>query len=363
MQSLNIENNCIENHHNNEYTDIEKQYYLYNYLNTVYNVEPLYILNSIKDVLIIGLILVGGFGLTFTCLGLMYKNMRDDFPDDFKDYEAYEDCYDNEFNELESHELTTEEIELLKKKHATTKTPKGTIIMYYNFETETFCYYCENKKAIPYSYLETVAKLFILENDCKILFKEDDVTEENNSKKEISSNKRQKLSNQKQENIEEEENIFANLKNYNKVIKSNPKETTFEAKDKLKKITNHYKYLGKLDDYSENIINISYKSSSENETENETDNETEPETKDKKDETETQDKKDETETQDKKDEPETKDKKDEEFIKINKDDITTPPPPLPNKPKKLKKDSKIKPRKDLTFAEYKKQVLEPNHKK
>ena len=44
--------------------------------------------------------------------------------------------------------------------------------MKYNFETESFEYYSDNKRIVPYLHLETTAKHFVIENNCKIIFKE-----------------------------------------------------------------------------------------------------------------------------------------------------------------------------------------------
>jgi len=45
-------------------------------------------------------------------------------------------------------------------------TPKGRIIMYYDFEKESFIYHCDTKD-VPYLYLETVARKYALTYHCK----------------------------------------------------------------------------------------------------------------------------------------------------------------------------------------------------
>jgi len=275
-------------------------------------------------------------------------NTNDNFPDDFEDYEAYDDKYLKVFRKLKSHILTSDEIESIKTEHILEETPTGTVIMYYDFETKSFNYYCQNKNSIPYLHLESVAQRFTVENDCKTLFidpnpdppsssSESESESEPESEPE-SPNKpvNKPVDNPINKSVDKpanksvdkpvnnpidknvvwgqdpipiiEQSIFGTFKSYNNRAPSTPSETSFEAKDKLKKLANHFKYLGKLDNFTQNSIllppsppNRSNRLSQEDPT-----------------------------------------NEDNDFVKIEK---TAPSP-------------KLQPRDNLSFAEYKKQILE-----
>ena len=45
------------------------------------------------------------------------------------------------------------------------KTPRGDVIMYYDDDLSSFVYYCDDK-SIPYNFLETVARRYVIDNRC-----------------------------------------------------------------------------------------------------------------------------------------------------------------------------------------------------
>ena len=79
---------------------------------------------------------------------------------------SYENKYYDKFQEMESEELDEEDVKSLTNSVLFEMTPKGRIIMYYNFEKETFIYHCDTKD-VPYLYLETVARKYALTYHCK----------------------------------------------------------------------------------------------------------------------------------------------------------------------------------------------------
>ena len=198
---------------------------------------------------------------------------NDNFPDDFEDYLDYEDKYLKVFLNLESHILSSEKIEEIKKQYILEETPNGTVIMNYNFETKSFNYYCQNKNSISYLHLESVAQRFTIENDCKILFVRENIKETKNIKETEESEERENIKETEElketKNIKETEeseekekikkkNVFASLRTYNSsnmpTSTNISTESSFENKDKLKKLGNHFKYLGKLEDFTETCI-------------------------------------------------------------------------------------------------------------
>lgn len=72
----------------------------------------------------------------------------------------------DELDSLEERELTNEELVELRYKSIQEETPEGTIIMFYNSDTESFWYYSDNKN-ISNRTLDALARLYTIENNCK----------------------------------------------------------------------------------------------------------------------------------------------------------------------------------------------------
>ena len=122
----------------------------------------------------------------------------------------------------------------LKTSFLIEKTPLGNVAMYYNQERECFEYYSDH--TIPYRYLETIGRKYVLTFDCIELYI--DMEEEVQKQKEkleehkrIEKEREEILEKEKKEpktketettneTKESRKNVFAKLKNYNK--SSNP---------------------------------------------------------------------------------------------------------------------------------------------
>jgi len=78
----------------------------------------------------------------------------------------------DEVEEAPQSELTTEELGELRDKRLTYEIPflKQTVLMYYDDEKKTFCYYSQSN--LIYKYLMVVARKYVLEFHCKQIFKE-----------------------------------------------------------------------------------------------------------------------------------------------------------------------------------------------
>ena len=115
------------------------------------------------------------------------------------------------------------------------KTPLGNVAMYYNQERECFEYYSDN--TIPYRYLETVGRKYVLTFDCVELYidmeaevqkQKEKLEEQKRFEKEAKETEELKKetkdpmakTNNTNETKESKKNVFAKLKNYNK--SSNP---------------------------------------------------------------------------------------------------------------------------------------------
>ena len=176
--------------------------------------------------------------------------------------EESEDEQEDEEGECEDDEPYEENQDLvsLKDNFVEEKSPRGIIYMAYDNSIDSYIYYSETKD-IPYKYLETVARKYVIDNKCLniyIDYKEEYIQGLNKYKQRLEERKellekKKKEQEQKQDedNVEnKKKNIFANFKSYNKQDKSTKNNTDTNAKEYiLTENSNHYKYKGNLDDY------------------------------------------------------------------------------------------------------------------
>jgi len=157
-------------------------------------------------------------------------------------------------------------------------TPQGNVIMTYDLSRNSFKYYSDN--TIPYRYLETVARKYIKQFNCRPIFvdmeeelklaEEKWSLEREKEEKEKAEKERLKQELEKNKNIkpvEEKKNVFAKFKSYNKEAgtgkinagaappkNSIPNQTLNEkqANEKilLKEKANRYTYEGKMVNFS-----------------------------------------------------------------------------------------------------------------
>ena len=330
----------------------------------------------LKMVLIINIIVLCGFSLSLIVFSFSYKIMKESFDGNIEDYIAYEDKYDKDFYELDNHKLTEKEKDDLKNTYISDNTPNGKIIMLYDFETENFNYYYNNKNSITYYELEAVAKLYAIKNNARDLVierEEDQEDKEDQEHKEDQEDKEDQEHKEDQEDQEDQEDkkcnkkqktsVFAKIKKYNQKSDSNKKdqrekiENIKQQSTKINKIidnqskqTNTFKHIGKLIDF-ENILN---------ETIDDT-NVTQYVDKEQVDKEQV-----EAEISEIKKEPKN-DKTNVQEVRVFDDSnmVIVDRPRAVSPPGKLvkKSSSKIMPKNNISFAEYKKQVLEPNRKK
>ena len=158
----------------------------------------------------------------------------------------------------EEEELTEEFVNNLSLNTITETTPRGDVLMYYSSKLESFVYHSHTKE-IPYNYLETVARKYVIEYNCKKLYI--DIRKEYEKGvtkyKEIKAKEEKALKDEKDGKFDDtkenkKKQIFANLKTYNRKGEVNNKQ-----KDKiyiLKEHANRYSYRGKIEEYSETTI-------------------------------------------------------------------------------------------------------------
>lgn len=179
-----------------------------------------------------------------------------------EDQEQEDEEKEDEEQESEDTEPYEENEELvsLKDNFIEENTPRGIIYMAYDNSIESYIYYSKTKD-IPYKYLETVARKYVIDNKCLNIYvdyKEEYIQGLNKYKqmlqerKELLENKiKEKEQKQDEDNVEnKKKNIFANFKSYNKQDKSTKNNTDTNTKEYiLTENSNHYKYKGNLDDY------------------------------------------------------------------------------------------------------------------
>jgi hypothetical protein len=156
-----------------------------------------------------------------------------------KDEEKYEDRYWKEFENLENNDISNCKLNFIED-----KTPNSIVKMSFDTTKNAFIYYTNNKDNLPYKYLETVARLFVINNDCKnkyINYEEElkkIVDNQNNDDDDIDTK------NDEEPIQKKKDSVFAKFKNYKtNISNTSSKKWIIPAK------ANHYIYQGKLIDY------------------------------------------------------------------------------------------------------------------
>ena len=167
--------------------------------------------------------------------------------DEQEEEESYCDKYKEEFSALTHHKLSDEElVELNKKIVREQVAEKVEVIMTYDKTTETFWYYTDKLKEVSYPILETVARKFAIDNNCKsICLQVDDGVEGAGPLAGPLAEQQNKV--QIQEHIP---SVFAKFKAYNAGKGSVP---NFTSVVKVIEQMNHFRYRGKILDYDERL--------------------------------------------------------------------------------------------------------------
>ena len=159
--------------------------------------------------------------------------------------ESYENKYYDKYDEMESEDLDEDYVKTLKNNVLYEMTPKGRIIMYYDFEKESFTYYCDTKD-VPYLYLETVARKYALTYHCKKIVV--DIKRELDTAKETNIANDNKSKALALVDAKKTDNLFASFKSYNR--KGTGGSKTMNKKFILRQNANRYSYSGKVNTYS-----------------------------------------------------------------------------------------------------------------
>ncbi len=219
-------------------------------------------------ILMISQIVDGYFGISYTDGdddegdddGEDVEKKEEDIPYEMKWFDEFDDTDTEKDGEGKSEgegeeELTEEFVNDLSLNTVTETTPRGDVLMYYSSKLGSFVYHSKTKE-IPYKYLETVARKYVIEYNCKKLYI--DIRKEYekglNKYNEIKEKEEKTAKDAKDGVVDEtkenkKKQIFANFKTYNRKGEVHNKQ-----KDKiyiLKEQANRYSYRGKIEEYSE----------------------------------------------------------------------------------------------------------------
>tara|TARA_B100001121_G_C18606322_1_gene582014 strand:+ start:55 stop:825 length:771 start_codon:yes stop_codon:yes gene_type:complete len=162
----------------------------------------------------------------------------------------FEYKYMDEFMATERNELTDEQRKELLTKHIRLEIEQGEIVMFYNHELESFAWYC-NTKEVPYKYLETVARKYVIDNNCSCIYAVMHEELKKGRERQAKAKKEQadKLD-KKDDSNSSSSSVFASFKTYNK---KNADDMMKNKNWLIRENANRYSYKGKLEDYEKYI--------------------------------------------------------------------------------------------------------------
>lgn len=184
------------------------------------------------------LILLGSLGISVSSYFLFKHFLNKEKKIEEKKEEPYENKYYDKFDDLECSELEEDYVKSLKSNIIIEKTPKGNVLMYYDFEKESFIYYSDTKD-INYLYLETIARKYAIQFNCKKIVVD--------IKKELEEAKKEKPKEEINKKTSSKNELFASFKNYNR--KGTGGAKTVNKKFIIRENANRYSYRGKLNEY------------------------------------------------------------------------------------------------------------------
>lgn len=210
---------------------------------------------------------IGMSSLTFVMIKMMYQwiyewnernyvNVVDDDDDEPDENDEFNKKYEDEFKVLKERKLDEVDFLILSKKWVNEETPGGNVVMNYDKETECFVYYTDNLKQITYGFLETVARKFVVENDCKIIYiqtkmpveEEGEGEGEVEGEVEVEEEGEGKVEDKCQVEADKKPSVFAKFKKYNTGGKGSA--PNFKSNVNVIEQSNHFRYKGKLYDYN-----------------------------------------------------------------------------------------------------------------
>lgn len=207
--------------------------------------------------MIAGVCLVTGSGITYWYLREYVKKDKTTDNQDGKTtnkkvepsvHEVYINKYYDKFDKLEDSDIEEAVVKCLKTSILYEATPRGGVIMFYDFEKESFCYYSDTKD-IPYLFLETAARRYVTINKCKQVYV-DMKTELLVANKKNDKNTDDGLNTINGHKVDvNKSEPFASFKSYNRKGTGGTNMTNLNKKFVLRQNANRYSYMGKIKDF------------------------------------------------------------------------------------------------------------------
>ena len=172
-------------------------------------------------------------------LKYMKSNVNDESDGECKEI-PYTYKYYEKFEKFPVEELSKAYIKSLLNNVLFETTPKGNVIMYYDYDKESFIYYCDVKD-ISYLFLETVVRKYAMTFKCKKLVVDIQKEIEN------ATNKMKESEVEDKDMVKKDTSIFASFKSYNRKGTGGSKNP--KKKYIVREFANRYSYRGKVSDY------------------------------------------------------------------------------------------------------------------
>lgn len=156
----------------------------------------------------------------------------------------------NEYSEEESEDDSEIQLEEAKKDFSQLfieeETPRGTVGLRFNAYTDSFWWW-SNTKDMPYKYLETVSRKYVIDNDCLDIYVDirDELQKGAEKANEIKKKDEEELNEEQEKNIQR---VYAKFRKYNQKA-SRILGGTSGSYPVLKERCNRYSYKGNLKDF------------------------------------------------------------------------------------------------------------------
>jgi len=198
----------------------------------------------------------------------------------------YENKYLEKYNKISNNELLendktyqTDFLKNLKNNYIIEQTPLGNVAMCFNIDKDSFVYYSDS--TIPYRFLETIARKYVIVHNCKQIFINMDQELEKYQKRKENESKKEVEHENTSVNVisnssKKSSSVFANFKSYNTDSKTpsmapppknsipNKKLNVDSSKVILKESSNRYTCEGRFSNFNilqkvdKKIINQNY---------------------------------------------------------------------------------------------------------
>ena len=202
---------------------------------TIDTIDTIDYIYNIKNIFLLFMYIGTSILLSFIFASIIHYNIKKELILLIKNNPYEYDFIDYSYKAIDLNNILSE-THIESKYISIDLTPKGYVIIYYNKDTNNFCYYNDNNTLLKYNYLETVARQYTHYYKINNIFHDNtDISNTNISNTNISNINISNINNN---------DIF-----YNKKNKTTRNSSTNQT------IKNSYKYLGKISSYFKELDN------------------------------------------------------------------------------------------------------------